>query len=87
MAKRISDNLIPRSEINEENKNWVAETYWNAIANADWAVGKVIESLKERITSLTRRRLLFWEIMVNLCLMTVFLVMDMPLMIPRQKYR
>jgi arylsulfatase A-like enzyme len=46
MAKRISDHLIPRSEINEENKNWVAETYWNAIANADWAVGKVIDALK-----------------------------------------
>ena len=48
MAKRIFNNLIPRSDINEENKNWVAATYWNAIANADWAVGKVIDSLKER---------------------------------------
>ena len=48
MAKRIVDNLIPRSDINEENKNWVAETYWNAIANADWAVGEIIESLKKR---------------------------------------
>lgn len=48
MTKRISNNLIPRSDIKEENKNWVAETYWNAIANADWAIGKVIESLKER---------------------------------------
>ena len=48
MTKRIADNLIPRSDINGENKNRVAETYWNAIANADWAVGKVIESLKER---------------------------------------
>ena len=47
MAKRIINKLIPRSEINEENKDWVAATYWNAIANADWAVGKVIESLKE----------------------------------------
>ena len=48
MAKRIVDNLIPRSDINEKNKNRVAATYWNAIANADWAVGKVIASLKER---------------------------------------
>ena len=48
MAKRIINDLIPRSDIKEENKKWVAETYWNAIANADWAVGKVIESLKER---------------------------------------
>ena len=48
MARRIFNNLIPRSDISEENKDWVAATYWNAIANADWAVGKVIESLKER---------------------------------------
>ena len=48
MAKRIVNDLIPRSEIKEENKDRVAATYWNAIANADWAVGKVIESLKER---------------------------------------
>ena len=47
MAKRIFDNLIPRPDIDEENKNWVAATYWNAIANADQAVGKVIASLKE----------------------------------------
>ncbi len=48
MAKRIINDLIPRSEIREENKDRVAATYWNAIANADWAVGKVIESLRER---------------------------------------
>lgn len=48
MEKRIINNLIPRSKINLENKEWVARTYWNAIANADWAVGKVIESLKDR---------------------------------------
>jgi phosphoglycerol transferase MdoB-like AlkP superfamily enzyme len=48
MARRIINDLIPRSEIRQENKDRVASTYWNAIANADWAVGKVIESLKER---------------------------------------
>lgn len=48
MKKRIIDDLIPRSKINLENKQWVSATYWNAIANADWAVGKVIESLKDR---------------------------------------
>ena len=48
MAKRIINDLIPRSEIRQDNKDWVASTYWNAIANADWAVGKIIESLKER---------------------------------------
>ncbi|MGZ8164824.1 MAG: sulfatase-like hydrolase/transferase [Methylobacter sp.] len=48
IKKRIIDDLIPRSKINLENKKWVSDTYWNAIANADWAVGKVIESLKDR---------------------------------------
>jgi phosphoglycerol transferase MdoB-like AlkP superfamily enzyme len=48
MEKRIINDLIPRSKINEENKEWVSRTYWNAIANADWAVGKVIEALKDR---------------------------------------
>ncbi len=48
MAKRILDDLIPRSKINMENREWVASTYWNAIANADWAVGQVVESLKAK---------------------------------------
>ena len=48
MAKRITQDLIPRSEITLENKERVVETYWNAIANADWAVGKVIKELKQR---------------------------------------
>ncbi len=47
MVKRIVDELIPRSDINEENKTWVAATYWNAIANADWAVGEVVGLLKK----------------------------------------
>ncbi|NOQ65162.1 MAG: sulfatase-like hydrolase/transferase [Methyloprofundus sp.] len=48
MAKRTSQHLISRSDINNENKEWVAETYWNAIANADWAVGEVVKGLVER---------------------------------------
>ncbi len=48
MAKRIIQNFIPRSEINSDNKKWLAETYWNAIANADWAVGEVINELEKR---------------------------------------
>jgi len=48
MAKRIIKDFIPRSEIKLENKDWVSATYWNAIANADWAVGKVVESLKAK---------------------------------------
>ncbi|MEI6336680.1 MAG: sulfatase-like hydrolase/transferase, partial [Methylococcaceae bacterium] len=48
MDKRIISDLIPRPKINEENKDWVSKTYWNAIANADWAVGKVVDELKSR---------------------------------------
>jgi len=48
MAKRITQSFIPRSEITLENKARVVETYWNAIANADWAVGQVIKALKQQ---------------------------------------
>ena len=48
MPMRIISEAIPRSEINRKNKDWLAATYWNAVANADWAVGQVIGSLKER---------------------------------------
>ncbi|NOT11252.1 MAG: sulfatase-like hydrolase/transferase [Methylococcaceae bacterium] len=48
MAKRTLKKLIPRSEINLENINWLSASYWNAIANADWAVGQVIESLQQK---------------------------------------
>ncbi len=48
MAKRIIKDFIPRSEIKLENKEWVSASYWNAIANADWAVGEVISALKEK---------------------------------------
>ncbi|SHE23222.1 LTA synthase family protein [methanotrophic endosymbiont of Bathymodiolus puteoserpentis (Logatchev)] len=47
MTKRIMQKFIPRSEINIANKEWVEETYWNAIANADWAVGEVINELEK----------------------------------------
>jgi hypothetical protein len=48
MAKNLVDDLIPRSEINMDNRDWVARTYWNAIASADWAVGQVVEALKAK---------------------------------------
>lgn len=48
MTKRLLQNLIPRSQIKAENKNWVAKTYWNAIAGADWAVGEVVAALKAK---------------------------------------
>jgi len=47
MTKRTSQDLIPRSEINIENKQWLADTYWNAIANVDWAVGEVLAELEK----------------------------------------
>jgi phosphoglycerol transferase MdoB-like AlkP superfamily enzyme len=48
MSKRVIKDFIPRSEIKLENKEWVSASYWNAIANADWAVGEVIAALKEK---------------------------------------
>lgn len=42
MAKRTVRDFIPRSNINLDNKAWVEASYWNAIANADWAVGEVL---------------------------------------------
>lgn len=48
MTKRITQDLIPRSKISLENKDWVSNTYWNAIANADWATGQVINELRKR---------------------------------------
>jgi phosphoglycerol transferase MdoB-like AlkP superfamily enzyme len=48
MAKNLVDDLIPRSEINMDNRDWVARTYWNAVASADWAVGQVVEALKAK---------------------------------------
>lgn len=47
MQKILIDKFLPRSEIRAENRDRVAETYWNAIANADWAVGQVVEALKK----------------------------------------
>lgn len=45
MTKRIIDTFIPRSDINIKNKQAVMATYWNAIANADWATEQVWEQL------------------------------------------
>ena len=48
MTKYLVNNFIPRSEIKQENKDWVTATYWNAIASADWAIGEIIKSLTMR---------------------------------------
>ena len=47
MVKRITQHLIPRSEINISNKARVEDAYWNAIANADWAVGEIFKMLEQ----------------------------------------
>lgn len=48
MAQRLINHPIPRSEINPGNKDWVADTYWNAMANADWAVSEIIAALRRQ---------------------------------------
>jgi len=40
-------NPIPRGKINEENREWLRKTYWNAVAYGDWLVGQVISRLKK----------------------------------------
>jgi len=47
MVKRVTQHLIPRSEINIANKARVEDAYWNAIANADWAVGETFKTLEQ----------------------------------------
>ena len=47
MPKLINNKPIPRSEINEENHEWLEATYWNAVAVADQAIGFMIKRLKE----------------------------------------
>jgi len=38
---------IPRGEISLANRDWVARTYWNAVAYDDWLIGQVIARLKK----------------------------------------
>jgi len=37
---------IPRAEIGRDHAEWVARSYWNAVAYADWQVGQVLARLK-----------------------------------------
>jgi arylsulfatase A-like enzyme len=46
MPTLVNDLPIPRSEIRSENREWVEATYWNAVANADWAVGEIMKQLR-----------------------------------------
>jgi len=45
MPKRLVSELIARSDISAKNKERLSATYWNAMANADWAIGKILEAL------------------------------------------
>jgi len=48
MPGLINSTPIKRSEINEDNIEMLHATYWNAIAVADNAVGRIIERLKQQ---------------------------------------
>ena len=39
MKNLVLDNPIPRNDVKEANQKWVAETYWNALAYSDYALG------------------------------------------------
>ncbi len=47
-SKRIAANPLPRSEISSTNVARVQETYWNAVAHADAALGQLIARLKAK---------------------------------------
>jgi len=46
MPQILPGRPIPRGEISQANKDWVARTYWNAVAYDDWLVGQLVERLK-----------------------------------------
>ena len=46
MDRIIGGEPIPRSEISAANRDWVARTYWNAIAYNDRLVGAITERLR-----------------------------------------
>ncbi|MGZ8284405.1 MAG: sulfatase-like hydrolase/transferase [Allosphingosinicella sp.] len=46
LPQRLSGKPIPRGEISQANKDWVAHTYWNAVAYDDWLIGQLVERLK-----------------------------------------
>ncbi len=46
MPRIIDGEPIPRGEINAANRDWVARTYWNAIANNDRQIGAIVDRLR-----------------------------------------
>ncbi|MDT9599037.1 sulfatase-like hydrolase/transferase [Sphingosinicella rhizophila] len=47
MLQLLPGKPIPRSDVSKANKDWVAHTYWNAVAFNDWLIGQVVERLKK----------------------------------------
>ncbi|MGN6499918.1 MAG: sulfatase-like hydrolase/transferase [Tsuneonella sp.] len=48
VGRRVTDHPLPRGEISQANAERVRETYWNAVANADYWLGQVIARLKAK---------------------------------------
>jgi arylsulfatase A-like enzyme len=48
VARRITDHPLARGDIAAANADRVRETYWNAVANADYWLGQLIARLKAR---------------------------------------
>jgi glucan phosphoethanolaminetransferase (alkaline phosphatase superfamily) len=46
MPQILPGRPIPRGDIEPDNRDWVANTYWNAVAFDDWLVGQVVSRLK-----------------------------------------
>lgn len=47
VATRILDKPIPRDAIGKDSRDWVARTYWNAVANSDQWLGMLVARLKQ----------------------------------------
>jgi phosphoglycerol transferase MdoB-like AlkP superfamily enzyme len=47
MKTLIEPNPIPRDEVGQANRAWVQSTYWNAVAQSDYALGLLIAELKQ----------------------------------------
>jgi membrane-anchored protein YejM (alkaline phosphatase superfamily) len=48
VARRVTDSPLSRGDISQANAALVRETYWNAVANADYWLGEVIARLKNK---------------------------------------
>jgi hypothetical protein len=48
VAHRVTDHPLTRGDITQSNAERVRETYWNAVANADYWLGQLIARLKAK---------------------------------------